>query len=312
MRTQLFRGVLALVVALLVSAPAFAQTVAKGVVVDAMGQPIEGATVTFENLQSAARRAETKTNKKGEFLQVGLPPGQYKVTATKDKLTKTLPGVDIRTAANNRSINIELSATSGLSEEDKKTAGAAQAAVAALQAGDNDGAIAKFNELLVTLPTCGDCYYNLGVAYANKQQYDQSEAAYKKAIEIKPDNADAYSGLANIYNAQKKFDLAVEASKKAAEIGGAAGGAAGGNAEALYNQGVTLWNAQKYADAKVQFEAALKANPNLALAHYQLGMANLNLGALPEAVSAFENYLKVDPNGPKAAEVKGFVATLKK
>lgn len=312
MRTQLFRGVLALVVALLVSAPAFAQTVAKGVVVDAMGQPIEGATVTFENLQSAARRAETKTNKKGEFLQVGLPPGQYKVTATKDKLTQTLPGVDVRTANNNRQLNFQLSAASGLSDADKATAVAAQAAVAALQAGDNDGAIAKFNALIVTLPTCGDCYYNLGVAYANKQQYDQSEAAYKKAIEIKADNADAYSGLANIYNAQKKFDLAVEASKKAAEIGGAAGGAAGGNAEALYNQGVTLWNAQKYADAKVQFEAALKANPNLALAHYQLGMANLNLGALPEAVAAFENYLKVDPNGPKAAEVKGFVATLKK
>lgn len=312
MRTQLFRGVLALVVALLVSAPAFAQTVAKGVVVDAMGQPIEGATVTFENVQSAARRAETKTNKKGEFLQVGLPPGQYKVTATKDKLTQSFPGVDIRTAANNRSINFQLTAASGMSEADQKVALAAKEAVAALQAGDNDGAIAKFNALIATMPTCGDCYFNLGQAYANKQQYTEAEASYKKAIEIKADNADAYSGLANIYNAQKKFDLAVEASKKAAEIGGAGAAGGGGNAEALYNQGVTLWNAQKYADAKTQFEAAIKANPNLALAHYQLGMANLNLGALPEAVAAFENYLKVDPNGPKAAEVKGFVAQLKK
>ena len=46
--------------------------------------------------------------------------------------------------------------------------------------------------------------------------------------------------------------------------------------------------------------------------YYQLGMANLNLGQIPDAVTAFENYLKVDPNGAKAAEVKGYVAALKK
>ena len=42
----------------------------------------------------------------------------------------------------------------------------------------------------------------------------------------------------------------------------------------------------------------------MAMAHYQLGMAALNLGQIPEAAAAFEAYLKVDPNGPKAAEVK--------
>jgi tetratricopeptide (TPR) repeat protein len=57
----------------------------------------------------------------------------------------------------------------------------------------------------------------------------------------------------------------------------------GASAESLYNQGVILWNAQKYAEAKTQFEAAVKADPNMALAYYQLGMANLNLGQIPEA-----------------------------
>jgi hypothetical protein len=33
-------------------------------------------------------------------------------------------------------------------------------------------------------------------------------------------------------------------------------------------------------------------------------MTALNLGLIPEAVTALEAYLKVDPNGPKAAEVK--------
>ena len=101
---------------------------------------------------------------------------------------------------------------------------------------------------------------------------------------------------------QKKFDLAQQASAKAAKLSAVAGG--GGSAEASYNQGVILWNAGKFAEAKVQFEAAVKADPNMAMAHYQLGMANLNLGQIPEASAAFQEYLKVDPNGPKAAEVR--------
>ena len=71
-----------------------------------------------------------------------------------------------------------------------------------------------------------------------------------------------------------------------------------------------MWNAGKFAEAKEQFELAAKADPTMAMAHYQLGMANLNLGQIPAARAAFQEYLKVDPNGPKAAEVKVFVQQL--
>jgi cytochrome c-type biogenesis protein CcmH/NrfG len=60
----------------------------------------------------------------------------------------------------------------------------------------------------------------------------------------------------------------------------------------------------------VPFEAATKADPNHAMAQYQLGMTSLNLGQIPEAVAALEAYLKVDPNGPKAAEVKAALPAL--
>ena len=60
--------------------------------------------------------------------------------------------------------------------------------------------------------------------------------------------------------------MAAEASKRS---GGAAGG--GASAESLFNQGVVLWNGQKDAEAKVQFEAAVKAKPDYADAHYWSG-----------------------------------------
>ena len=153
-----------------------------------------------------------------------------------------------------------------------------------------------------------DCYYNIGVAHAAKQQYTEAEAAFKKAIELKPDYAEAYTGLANIYNSQKKFDLAAEASANASKYSG--GGAGGAGAEASYNQGVIFFNAGKFAEARMQFEAATKADPNMGMAQYQLGMTSLNLGQIPEAVAALEAYMKVDPNGPKAAEVKAALPAL--
>jgi tetratricopeptide (TPR) repeat protein len=312
MRTNLIRGVLALAVIFAVSAPALAQSIVRGKVTDAQGKPVEGATVTIAGTEGSTRKAEVKTNNKGEFLQVGLPSGRYSVTAAKDKLQAVAPANV--TQGRPVELSLQLTATSGMSPEQAKeqaeTQALAQGAIDAMRAGRDDEAIQKFNEITAKIPTCSDCYYNLGLAYTKKGQFTEAETAFKRVIELKPDSADAYTGLANLYNSQKKFDLAAAASTKAQELSGAAG--TGGSAEATYNQGVILWNGGKYKEAKEQFEAAVKADPNMAMAQYQLGMANLNLGLIPDARVAFEGYLKADPDGPKAAEVKTFLAQLPK
>ena len=322
MRTNLFRVVrltLALAVLLTCAAtPALAQSVMRGKVVDAKGQPVVGAVVLFE-AQGVNRRTEVKTDSKGEFLQVGLPSGEYKITASKEGVgSSSMPGRV--TQGQNAPMSFTLTpaapAGTGLGASADKAAAAALGAMAAqavdhMKAGRNDEAIAGFNDLIAKVPTCADCYYNLGVAYTNKNQYAEAEAAYKSVVELKPDSTDACTGLANIYNAQKKFELAAEASANASKFsGGAAGGAGGGSAESIYNQGVILFNSQKFAEAKVQFEAATKADANMAMAHYQLGMTALNLGDFPLAVSSLETYLKLDPNGAKAAEVKASLPAL--
>jgi len=324
MRTTLFRGALALMVLLTMSvAPALAQSLVKGKVVDAQGNPVDGAVVTFEQQGGSAKR-DTKTDKKGEFLQVGLQSGSWKVTATKDGVgTATQTGNVTQGRPVELSFKLAPAAAGGAAAAggDPKAAAElralATAATAAQTAGNWDEAISKFNELIGKIPTCGECYSNLGAAYAAKKSYPEAEAAYKKSIEIK-ETADAYNGLVRIYNDQKKFDLAAEAGGKAAALSSTIGGT--GNPEATYNNGVVLFNAGKFAEAKTQFEAATKADPGMALAHYYLGMANLNGGDLPAATSAFEAYLKLDPEGSKipasspvkANELKAFLASQKK
>jgi Flp pilus assembly protein TadD len=294
MRSHLYRGVLALVVALVFSAPAFAQGIVKGKVVDEKGQPVTDAKVT---IAGPARNAETKTNNRGEFVQVGLQSGRYTVTVSKDKVGQAAQQVNV-TQGTPAEANFTLTPTSGMSPEQKAVQEAAAAAIDALRAGRDDEAITKLNDVVGKLPTCSDCYYNLGIAYTHKQQWPEAEAALKKSIELKPTNPDPYNGLANVYNAQKKFDEALAMNQKATELAGSTAGA-GGTGSA-----VVLFNAGKYAEAKTQFENATKADPNNANAFYQLGMTNLNLGQIPDAVSALETFLKLAPMDPKAAQVQ--------
>ncbi len=307
MRTHLYRGVVALAVALVFSAPAFAQGIVKGKVVDEKGQPVADAKVT---IQGPARNAETKTNNKGEFVQVGLQSGAYTVTVTKEKLIAAQKVNVTQGTPAEANMTLVPQATAGMSPEQKAIQEAAGAAIEALRAGRDDEAITKLNDVVGKLPTCSDCYYNLGLAYTHKQQWAEAEAALKKSIELKPTNPDPYNGLANVYNAQKRFDEALAMNQKATELSGSTAGAGGGNAEAIYNQGVVLFNAGKYADAKTQFENATKADPNNANAFYQLGMTDLNLGQIPDAVAALETFMKLAPNDPKAAQVQGSLPAL--
>src|SRR5688500_996924 len=145
MRTYLIRGVLALAVVLAVTAPAAAQSVLRGKVVDAEGKPVEGATVTIEATFSN-RKAEVKTTRNGDVMQVGLPSGRYNVTVAKD----TLKQVQQATITQGRPVELSfnLSPTSGLTAaqiaEQQAMQALAQGAIDSLRAGRDDEAIQKF------------------------------------------------------------------------------------------------------------------------------------------------------------------------
>jgi tetratricopeptide (TPR) repeat protein len=308
----------------IVAAPASAQTgQIKGKVVDAKGEPVDAAKIAILN-QQTNRTLETKTNKKGEYIQVGLSPGKYRLTASKGDLSDTMD-IDVRLEMGTHDFTLapgSKGGPTGSKEEVAKAKAKADAAtktfnegVALSNDGKTDEAIAKFQEVLVAIPNCAECYANIGTVHTRAKKYDEAEAAFKKAIELKPDFAEAYNGLANLYNTTKKFDLAAEASKKAMELNaatpGGAAGAAAGSASASFNQGVILWNAGKIPEAKTQFETAVKLDPNMAEAQYWLGMALLNSGDTAGAKPKFEAYLKLAPTGQYAETAKSIVATIK-
>jgi tetratricopeptide (TPR) repeat protein len=299
--------------------PAFAQTgQVKGKVTDAKDQPVEKAQVVIEATDGMGRKFTVSTNRRGEYIQIGLPPGQYKITATKDSLSAMHEQrIGLDPAEVNLTLTAGGAAAGGSAEERKK----AEARVAAIRGnfdqgvklsneGKHDEAIAKFNEVIKEAPKCVECYTNIASLQLAKQDYDAAEATYKQALTINPSSAEAYNGLATLYNAQKKFDQAAEASAQAAKLGAASPG--GASASTVFNQGVIAWNASKIPEAKKAFEEAVRLDPKLAEAHYWLGMANLNEGKMPEAAKSFEEYLKLDASGKYAEQAKGILTQIKK
>jgi tetratricopeptide (TPR) repeat protein len=300
-------GCLAVAAVLLLAPAVSAQsTMVRGKVVDKEGKPVPGATVAVEFKGGVNRKYTTKTDRSGNFVQLLTESGEYLVTVSAEGVGSQSAPVRVR-LGQAAEVNIVLAPGGGPADakaaEVKKTF---EEGVAASRAGDHDAAIAKFNAAAAVIPNCADCYYNIGVSYMAKKDEKQAEEAWKKVLELKPDNSEAATALATLYNNQKRFDEATAMSAKAS------GGAGGGSADAVYNQGIILWNQGKVAEAKGKFEEALKADPNYADAHYQLGMALLNEGKLPDAVGAFEKYLSLAPTGQFAAQAKAMVAQLKK
>jgi tetratricopeptide (TPR) repeat protein len=308
MRQMFTARVTAVLFALSIAAPALAQsTMIRGKVIDAKKEGIAGVTILIESLSGSGRKLTTKTDRKGEFVQLLTESGAYRITATDPKIGSA--SNDTKVVLGKASeMTIVLAPTTAANDAGKaaELKKVFEEGVTASRAGQNDAAIEKFTAALAISPNCFDCQFNIGVAHMAKKDEKAAEEAWKKAVEMKADYSEALNALATLYNNQKRFDEAAAMSAKAA-----AGGGAGG-ADATFNQGIILWNQGKIAEAKVKFEETIKMNATHADAHFQLGMALLNEGKLPDAVASFETYVKLAPEGQYATQAKGMIAQLKK
>jgi len=266
----------ALIASLVAAVPAFAQSTGmiKGVVTDDKGQPVDGAKVVIEMSGGTGRKFETKTNKKGEYIQIGLATGSYKVVAEKDKLGSEPANVAVR-ANTTQNANLMLAMASAAATKEAQAKNAAitkvfDEGVQLSNAGQHDAAIAKFQEAIGIIPSCYNCYNNIAYSYTAKKDYANAEEAYKKSMEVKPDDAAAYVGLAGIY-----------------------------------------FNTGKAAEAKPLVEKAVSIDPSNADAHYIYGMT-LVAENPAKAKTEFEEFVKLAPTAPNAAIAKSLITELEK
>lgn len=70
--------------------------------------------------------------------------------------------------------------------------------------------ITLYTQTLLYSPNSYRVINNLGMAYADGNNYEQAENTYRRAIGVEPSGPVAYHNLGNLYLAQSKIDVAIE------------------------------------------------------------------------------------------------------
>ena len=164
-----------------------------------------------------------------------------------------------------------------------------------------------------------ETHYELGIAYRNAKMHTEAIAEFRKAIDLDPDFAVAYMGLGEVYLETGRLNDAETAANAALRIDANSQPArqlldnikqvrstqspqpTGTSSNVVdvkkhYERGEAFLNNGQYNEAAAAFKRAIKADPNFADAHYSLGVAYLEMGALDDAKTAAEeaSRLKAD------------------
>ncbi len=152
-----------------------------------------------------------------------------------------------------------------------------------------------------------------------QQKYNDAAASYKKAVDAnaasKKPNVDtaaaAYNQLGQAYAKAGNGKDASDAYEAAAKADPAKGGMY------YFNEAATMYNAGKLEEAGTAADKAIAAEPNRADAYYIKAQALIpkatvdpktqKIVAPPGCVEAYQKYLELAPDGPRAEEVKGIL-----
>jgi tetratricopeptide (TPR) repeat protein len=294
-----------------VAAPVWAQTgTARGKVVDDKGQAITDAAVTLEYKGGVTRKLDTKSNKKGEYTQVGLQPGVYRITASKDgyqpAFIESRVGVGEPTVLPD--IKLTARAAGAAAAGDKggdELRASFQKAVELTQAGKWDEAEAAYKEMLVKSPTVPELHFNLGFVYAKKKDTAAAEASFLKAIELKPDYAEAYAALSEHYQSSGKADKAGPLLTKAVADNPKDG-------RLQYAIGIYHVNGGRTEEAQAAFQKAAELDPGNPEVYFHLGTLAVGQNKVNEAVAHLEKYLSMKPqNAQNVGTAQALLAALK-
>jgi len=279
----------------------------RGKVVDEKGEPVAEAEILVELQGGETNRKPTvlKTNKKGDFTQVGLPRGSYKITVSKMGFQSIFVPGQVSTGDTTDLGEIKLPPLTGAAARGQTNA-ELNKAVELAQAENWDAAETAFKEFLTKNPAHAMAHYNLGFVYTKKKDYTNAEAELKKAMELDPDMPQPVTLLAAVYRATSR-------GKEAAELIDKAAAAQPENPDFQYTVGVSLVNSGKSQEAHDAFLKVVAANPDHAEAHYFLGTTALNLGKVADALKYLEKYVAMaPPESQNVATAKALIPELKK
>lgn len=133
-------------------------------------------------------------------------------------------------------------------------------------------------------------FCRIAVVYEQKKQYDEAIEYYNKAL-MEDNNRTSRNALRELEKKKEKFE-------KEAYLDPA-------KAEEHREKGNEFFKAQKWAEAKKEYDEAIKRNPNQAKTYSNRAASLQKLAAHPDALRDLDECLKLDPTFVKAYSRKG-------
>ncbi|MGH9470759.1 MAG: tetratricopeptide repeat protein, partial [Terriglobia bacterium] len=261
---------------------------------------------------------KTKTNKKGNYVYIGLPIGNYKVIL-EDPQGHQLFYVEKHVGLGDPTeVDFDLRNEKGAQQQ--LEALKQQKQFGALK-DQFDSAMALYNQGKYT--EAGDAFAkavplasgknqaavlgNEADAYFKAGQYDKSAAALQEAIQKDPDNKDLHSSLANDYVKMGKTDEAAQEFKKAGievnqkaleqEKKATAANEQFKNLKQAFDEGNQLYSAGQYAQAADMFEKAIpfSKGKNLPVVLSRAADSYAKAKQYDKAVDDYQKAIAADP-----------------
>jgi tetratricopeptide (TPR) repeat protein len=312
------------------------------------GKPLAGADIVLVNKDNG-QKFTMKTDKNGDFVNIGVTIGIYRMTISKDGKAVYEKDLVAQGEEKVEEINVpkakEQSREEALKqltpeqrkqiEEQQKADEAARTKVANLNqmlaqaksaedSGNFDQAVSIYKQATAVDATQPLLWARLGGAYLNaagkvpagdrataSEDYTQAVEAYKKAIALK-ESAALHNNLGQAYAKLGKTADAMAEYNAAAQLDPANAGLY------YYNLGAILTNTGKVDDANAAFDKAIAADPNRADAYYWKGVNLLAKATLkdnkmiapPGTAENFNKYLALAPNGSHAESAKELLTSI--
>ena len=292
------------------------------------GAPAANVLVRLESYDSGGSISEAFTDRLGKFRFTGLPPAQYSVRVRQEGYRDAQQNVDMTTTSNGL-VMLQLSRDvsgpnkSMMGSIDAHVPAAAQKefdkGVAALDQGGKDKltfAVKCFEKAVTIYPQFVEARLRLGTGYMDLEEWDKAEKALLATLEVDPKAFNALFALSEIYLRENKISDAEKVLTKGLAV-----------QDASYlghlNLARVYWEKSReikdLAQAKPALEKsyeevkrALILNPGLGSAHLLKGNLLLRVGRANDAVTEFNEYLRLEPNGPFATETRTLVDKIKK
>ena len=152
-----------------------------------------------------------------------------------------------------------------------------------------DEDIRKLENTVASMPDSANAHYNLGLALAQRGEWDKSLDEFRAALTLKPGLLEARVNMAGILLQKGDYDGCIDESLRALEF-------RPDLIEGCINIGIAFTHKGMLDQAVQSFEKALAIDADSIIAHLNLGNAFLALGDIDKSIEHNTRAVELDPS----------------